>query len=232
MRPCLFTSTSQSADQKRSKMSLTVWSLPKAPSAGRPCDPSEWDPSPSSASCQCRERRGWGGGVTSPLTLSLMSFSVVWFSCARTCSAPAFLAAVSSVPLFSRWLVSERWRLRWFQPPRPSRRAYAWTKAGYQHFQSTHWTVCHVKTYNSVCACVITLTLVLLWPRAALSTVRRSAEEQKERVLSRADDLNEPWGDKWGKCYTGLWLSHLLWEPVRWTARLWERFDGPTYRHP
>lgn len=52
--------------------------------------------------------------------------------------------------------------------------------------------------------CVIILTLALLWPRAALSIVRHSAEEQREKVLSRAHDLEEPCREKWVKCYNGL----------------------------
>lgn len=84
---------------------------------------------------------GWEGYITFNIITKYPFCGLIYISCACTCIALVFLGVVFLVPLFSLWLVYERWHLRWFQPPRPSRHAYVWTKAGYKHFQSTHWTV-------------------------------------------------------------------------------------------
>lgn len=102
-----------------------MWSLSTAPSAGSPCDPSEWDPLLSSIFCQEEEETSkikWLASRAPFRSSSLM--------CGRTCTAPVCRAITFSVPLFSQRLIYGLWRLQWFRQPRPSHLVYVYNREG------------------------------------------------------------------------------------------------------
>lgn len=95
------------------------------------------------------------------------------------------------------------------------------------------------KIRSNLWGAFVILTWELLWLPAALSIGRHSAKQkQKKKVFSlrltfhtEQNRQKETWALADKTCWF-IDFFHLLWKPVRWTPRLWERLYGPTYRHP
>lgn len=122
---CLEFETSHLVSISVKKKYITVWSLSTGPSVESPCDPSGWDPPLSSIFCQEKVEKSEIKELTEQNTIQLVLTNV---GC--TCTAPVCRAKVFSVLQFFQRLIYERWRLRWFQQPRPSRHVFAWNKKG------------------------------------------------------------------------------------------------------
>lgn len=201
-----------------------MWSLSTAPSAGSPCDPSEWDPLLSSVFCQEEEETSKIKCLAS--RAPFRSSSLV---CGRTCTAPVCRAITFSVPLFSQRLIYGLWRLQWFRQPRPSHLVYVYNREGetfaYKNNNNNIW--------SHLWGTSIILTWELLWLPAALSIVRHSAVKQTNGVIPTQSQSGIQYVTE-QKNWEIIMLDflHLLWKPIRWTPRLRERFYSPTYRHP
>lgn len=141
-------------------------------------------------------------------------------------------AIVFSVLQFFQRLIYERWRLRWFQQPRPSRHVFAWNKKGntfrykqklqymivfMRHFSNTDLGASVASSSSEYCEAQCWETDKRSYPDLIFESVTQYITEQKKNPE---------------KIWWFVDLFHLLWEPIRWTPRFWERFYSPAYRHP